>query len=180
MLDKNLLELEITALTHDGRGLARLKDVSKNSEQDSALVVFVKGALPSQKVLARVIKKQSRYLEAESVKILEPGVTIEAPCPHEECGGCPLAQLPSGEQLVWKEKLLQDNLERLAGFSKDELKSIVKTIKPSPIQNFYRNKMEFAIGQRDGEVTLGQRKRQSHEVIPTPHCQLAALGFAEI
>ena len=54
------VELEIESLAYGGMGLARKEN----------FVIFVKGAIPGQKVLAKIYKKRSGFAEARVQKIL--------------------------------------------------------------------------------------------------------------
>ena len=56
----SLFELEIENMAYGGQGVGRLK----------GLVVFVKGAVPGDKVAAQVVKKKKDYAEARITKIL--------------------------------------------------------------------------------------------------------------
>ena len=55
-----ILELEIESLAYGGKGVAKVND----------FVVFVKNAIPGQKVNALVFKKRSGYAEARPVEVL--------------------------------------------------------------------------------------------------------------
>src|SRR5919112_919373 len=56
------LELTIDRLAHGGAGVARL----------DGYVVFVRGAVPGDRVRARVTKAKRSFAEADSVELLEP------------------------------------------------------------------------------------------------------------
>ena len=60
---EELIELTIGAPAHGGSCVAR---------DDSGRVVFVRFALPGEKVRARVIDSHKRMLWAEAVEVLEP------------------------------------------------------------------------------------------------------------
>ena len=55
-------ETEIEKITPEGKGLCRI----------DGLVVFVKRAIPGEKVVLRLSKKKRSYAEAEIVEILSP------------------------------------------------------------------------------------------------------------
>ena len=54
------IELEIESLAYGGMGLARIEN----------FVIFVKYAIPGQKVLARIYKKRKGYAEAQVLETL--------------------------------------------------------------------------------------------------------------
>ena len=57
------LELVVESLAHGGRGVARA----------DGYVVFVQGAIPGDRVRARVFKRKRSYGEARVSELLEPG-----------------------------------------------------------------------------------------------------------
>jgi len=123
------IELEIESLAYGGMGLARKND----------FVIFVKNAIPKQKVLARIYKKRKGYAEASVQKILKQSPYIEEPrCNHYYiCSK--LQNLFYEEQLKEKENQVVDTFKRLGNFSDFILND---TVGASEIFN-YRNKMEF-------------------------------------
>lgn len=168
------LELLLTGFSHDGRCVAR---------REGAPVVFVRGGLPGQRVLARVARQPEgngkRMLEADLVRVLAPvpddmGGERPAPCPHaEDCGGCPWQALPYPGQLVWKERLLADALTRIGRLRLPP--QVFRPIIASPAEWGFRNKMEFAFAPgADGLPRLGLRRRNSREVVESEGCLLAS------
>src|ERR1700751_3455514 len=77
--------VEVTAVdvAHGGWCVARPAD---------GPVVFVRHALPGERVLARLTEVTSRLARAEAIEILTPSPDrVEPPCPHAgpgRCGGC--------------------------------------------------------------------------------------------
>ena len=74
------VQLNIESLAFGGMGVAHLNE----------MVAFVKNAIPGQKVIARIIKKRSSYLEAQSLEVLDQSpYQVDVPCEHfDDCGGC--------------------------------------------------------------------------------------------
>ncbi|MCH5277332.1 MAG: 23S rRNA (uracil(1939)-C(5))-methyltransferase RlmD [Desulfovibrionaceae bacterium] len=163
-------ELMLCGLTHDGRAVARPGD---------GPVVFVRGGLPGQRILARLTTVKKRMAEARLLEVLARAADERpAPCPHAEaCGGCAWQTLPYPAQLVWKRRLLTDALTRIGGIK--EADALTRPTLPSPANAFgpgewqYRNKMEFAFAPGpDGLPRLGLRRRASHEVVEVDACLL--------
>jgi len=104
-LPREPLELRIDDLSHDGRGVATQADKR----------VFVRGALPGERVLARITGCKRRYDEGEAVEILEPSPDrVEPRCPHfGNCGGCSLQHLDPARQIDAKQNTLLQNLARI-------------------------------------------------------------------
>jgi 23S rRNA (uracil1939-C5)-methyltransferase len=158
------LELEIDSLAQGGRGVGRA----------NGYVVFVSGALPGDRVRARLQKAKRAYAEAKAVELLRPSTErIADRCVHdsEPCPGAPWQGLPYERQLAEKQAQVADALERLGGLKGFEL----EPIEPAVEQWRYRNKLEYSFGQRDGELALGFHRRGSwHEVVNVDDCLLAS------
>ena len=98
-------EVSIDDLSHDGRGVAT-HDEKK---------VFIHGALPGEKVEARLTDRRRHYDEGETLSIIEASPDrIEPRCPHfGQCGGCSLQHLDPARQIEAKHRSLQQNLARI-------------------------------------------------------------------
>jgi len=105
-LDTTPFELAITDLTHDGRGVAR---------RDSGKTVFVAGALPGERVLAVQTGRHRSFDEARTVEVLQAAPERVAPrCAHfGTCGGCALQHYAEERQILAKQRVLLENLERI-------------------------------------------------------------------
>jgi 23S rRNA (uracil1939-C5)-methyltransferase len=134
------LELTIDRLAHGGAGVARL----------DGYVVFVRGAVPGDRVRARVTKSKRSFAEADSVDLLEPSPDrVEPVAPHP---GAPWQVLPYERQLAEKEDQVRDALARIGRFDSPPVEAIVPAVEPLR----YRNKLEYSFGEGDaGELLLG-------------------------
>ena len=174
------LSLDITALSHDGRGIARIAPSAPLAPTDGqsarSTVVFVANALPGQQVEARVLRRKPSFIEAEATALLREAPDAARPiCPHHaECGGCPLQTMPYEQQLYWKRALVLDPLARIGGLDRRQLDAMLPPLVPSPALTRFRNKMEFAFGQdaRNNDLVLGLRRRNGREITAVPHCAL--------
>lgn len=97
--------LEIIGMTHDGEGVGRVEGYT----------LFVQGALPGEKVRAKVLKTKKQYGYAKLLELVERSQhRIAPPCPiYDQCGGCQLQHMDYTAQLEWKRQLVIDNLERI-------------------------------------------------------------------
>tara|TARA_B100000131_G_C18123653_1_gene613844 strand:- start:489 stop:1895 length:1407 start_codon:yes stop_codon:yes gene_type:complete len=123
------LVLKIESLAYGGMGLAR----------ESNFVIFVKQAIPGQKVLVRVYKKRRGYAEARVIKLLnESPNAIDVCCNHYWiCSK--LQSLSYPEQLKEKSAQVEDAFNRIGGFHDFKLEKV----RPAKNIYHYRNKMEF-------------------------------------
>ena len=103
----SFITVDITALSHDGRGIARL---APTEGEGRGAVVFVAHALPGQRVVARVTRRKASFMEAELHELVRQASNVASPiCPHHaECGGCPLQTMPYEQQLFWKRTIVLD------------------------------------------------------------------------
>jgi 23S rRNA (uracil1939-C5)-methyltransferase len=156
--------LEIDSLAQGGRGVAR----------SNGYVVFVSGALPGDRVRARLQKAKRAYAEASAVEVLRPSSErIADRCLHdsEPCPGAPWQGLAYERQLAHKQAQVTEALERLGGLTGFELDPIETAVE----QWRYRNKLEYSFGERGGELALGFHRRGSwHEVVDVDDCLLAS------
>ena len=123
------LELDIKSLAYGGMGVAKVDN----------FVIFVKGAIPGEKIIARIYKKRKGFAEAFVKEVIEKSVYAEKTrCNHYYV--CSKVQTLSYEQqIIEKANQVEDVFCRLGRFSDFSLDA---KIKAKQIYN-YRNKMEF-------------------------------------
>lgn len=112
-----IVELEITDMTDDGKGLGRL----------SGLAIFVAGAVPGDKVSARITRLKKRYAFAETITLLEASAArVQPPCPYyQDCGGCSMLELSYEEQLRIKRKNIITKLERIGALEEPTVREVL-------------------------------------------------------
>ena len=112
-----IVELEITDMTDDGKGLGRL----------SGLAIFVAGAVPGDKVSARITRLKKRYAFAETITLLEAAAyRVQPPCPYyQDCGGCSMLELSYDEQLRIKRKNIITKLERIGALEEPIVREVM-------------------------------------------------------
>src|SRR3954451_4826199 len=134
------LELAVDRLAYGGAGVARA----------NGYVVFVRGAVPGDRVRARGTKAKRSFAEADTVEILEPSPDrIEPAAPHP---GASWQVLPYERQLAEKEHQVRDALERLGGFEDPPVEPILAATE----RTRYRNNLEYSFGTgEDGGLVLG-------------------------
>jgi len=125
-----IFDVEIIDTTVDGKGVARLNDK----------VFFVANAVPGDKVQIKVISKKRRFFEAKLENIISPSEYRTVPkCKHFGiCGGCRWQHMTYESQLLFKEKQVVDQFERIGKIIAPHNK-----IERSPELFYYRNKLEF-------------------------------------
>lgn len=154
------LELTIDGLAHGGAGVARL----------DGYVVFVRDAVPGDRVRATVTKRKKAYAEARATEVLTPSPDrVPALADHP---GAPWQVLPYERQLEVKAEQVADALTRIGHFADVEIEPIV----PAVEQWRYRNKLEYSFGTGDdGALICGFHAPGSWERIEhVEDCLLAS------
>lgn len=155
----NEIELAIEDLAEDGRGVARV----------DGKVIFVHGALPGERVKARVFARRRRYEEAEVVTVLAPSPgRVEPLCRHfGRCGGCALQHLAPAEQMAWKERQLREALRRIGGVEPESWAPALT----GPSWG-YRRKARLSVRYvaKKGRVLVGFREQDGRKVADLERC----------
>ena len=110
-IDQTPFQIQITSLTHDGRGVGRRAE----GQADAGKTVFVSGALPGEIVMAQQTGRQRSFDEARAVEVLQASADRVVPrCAHfGTCGGCALQHLDEAQQIHAKQRVLLENFERI-------------------------------------------------------------------
>ncbi|MER5887069.1 class I SAM-dependent RNA methyltransferase [Streptomyces sp. NPDC001941] len=173
-------EVEVGPVAHGGHCIARTED---------GRVLFVRHALPGEKVVARVTdgEETSRFLRADAVSVLVPSKDrVEAPCPFAgpgKCGGCDWQHAKPGAQRRMKGEVIAEQLKRLAGLTPEEA-GWDGTVVPAEGDKLpsgevprWRTRVQYAV---DETGRAGLRKHRSHEVEPVTDCLIASEGVHEL
>jgi tRNA/tmRNA/rRNA uracil-C5-methylase (TrmA/RlmC/RlmD family) len=162
----DLLELVAGEAAHGGWCVARTGEAG----QPGARVVFVRHALPGERVRARVTQATARFARADAVEILEPSPDrVTPPCPHARpggCGGCDWQHASLPAQRALKATVIRQQLRRIAGIDRDV---VVEPVDGDADGLGWRTRVRFAV-RRDG--TAGLRQHRSHTVVPVRHCPI--------
>lgn len=159
------LELTVGPVAHGGHCVAR----------HEGLVVFVRHALPGERVQAEVTEVRRAYLRADAVAVLDPAPDrVSPPCPYarpDACGGCDLQHVAPAAQLQWKTDVVHEQLHRLAGLSAAEVSGLSVRVEPLPGGPLgWRSRVRYAV---DAAGRAGLLKHRSHEVVPVDRCLIA-------
>jgi 23S rRNA (uracil1939-C5)-methyltransferase len=157
-----LEQLTIDSLDAEGRGVAR------NAE---GKVCFVEGALPGERVTARLVRGKRSFDVLQADSILQPSASrLEPRCPHfGVCGGCVLQHADSGVQMAEKQRWLVENLARIGKVQPDALLPIVYGEEWG-----YRHRARLSVRrvEKKGGVLVGFRERRSTHVAEMRECHV--------
>jgi tRNA/tmRNA/rRNA uracil-C5-methylase (TrmA/RlmC/RlmD family) len=144
------------------------------SRTGAGLVVFVRHALPGERVRAVVTQATTRFARADAVEILAaaPG-RVSAPCPYARpggCGGCDWQHASLPVQREIKAQVISQQLTRIAGLEQASAAVTVEPLRPDAGGLGWRTRVRFAVGA-DGRA--GLYRHRSHEIEPIRDCLIA-------
>lgn len=151
-------EVLINDLAHDGQGIGRSGEA----------VVFVPGALPGERVRARLVRKARRHWLSQLDEILEtsPERRREPCILASKCGGCSLQHVAPDAQAMWKRTAVANALQRIGGISHP-----VEPVLAASDPLGYRNRAIIPLERLDdGTIRCGYYKRGSHRIVNLNHC----------
>ena len=134
-------------------------------------IVFVKGALPEEEVVAEVTEIMPRFATATIKKIRKPSKNrVTPPCEvYEACGGCQLQHLSYNKQLDFKRDMVLQSLEKFkpVGFEEFDIRPTIGMDDPWR----YRNKAQFQVRKNeDDKVIAGLYGEGSHKLVNIDNC----------
>jgi 23S rRNA (uracil1939-C5)-methyltransferase len=138
-----VVSVSIESIAAGGDGVGR----------NEGLVVFVPRTAPGDVVTAQ-ISGRGHFARGSLRSIVTPStVRIEPPCPHytrDRCGGCQLQHMTYDSQLVAKQLIIRDSLQRIG---KREIEP--PPIERSPKEWRYRTKLTLAMRRRGARWIAG-------------------------
>lgn len=161
-----MVELVTEKLIDGGDALARV----------DGKVVFVKGALPKERVRVTIVEQKRDYNRAVLDELLEVSESrINPACPHfGECGGCNLQYATPEALCRWKEELCLENLARIG---KSDLSFEILPPATGPAWS-YRSRARFHVDLEQQKI--GFLGAASHEVVPITSCPVLVPALAEL
>lgn len=153
----------VEAVAHGGHCVARAE----------GRVIFVRHALPGEKVRLNITDRKKKFWRADAVEILEASPDrVTAPCKWSgpgQCGGCDFQHVSHDAQRRLKADVLTEQLTRLGGVDLTEFGPLeVQPLPGGPLG--WRTRMQYAV---DREGKTGLRAHRSHKLIPIDSCPIA-------
>lgn len=153
------LPCTIETLSHDGRGIAREEGKTR----------FVDGALPGERVMAKMVSSRRKFDELRTEEVLEASPErITPPCDYADlCGGCSLQHMAPEAQIRFKENTLREHLAHFGGIEPGQW--IAPMTSPSL---GYRRKARLGVrfvSKRDS-VLVGFREKRNSFLADINHC----------
>ncbi len=150
-------EVTVGPVAHGGHFVARLE----------GRVIFVRHALPGERVRIRITEESKRFWRADAVEVLESSpLRVEPPCKYAGvCGGCDFQHIGLAGQRELLSDVIREQLHQLAGLEWD---GAVESVSDSGLD--WRTRVTFAV---DEEGVPGLRKHRSHDIVPIDECLIA-------
>jgi tRNA/tmRNA/rRNA uracil-C5-methylase (TrmA/RlmC/RlmD family) len=158
-----VLELAVGEVAHGGWCVSR--------QDDTGWVIFVRHALPGERVRARVTQSTARFARADAIEILVRSADrVQAPCRYAHpggCGGCDWQHGSLPAQRALKAAVIRQQLNRIAGIDREV---VVQAVDGDKAGLHWRTTVSFAVGRAGG---AGLRKHRSHEIVEVDECLIA-------
>ncbi|MES2939863.1 MAG: 23S rRNA (uracil(1939)-C(5))-methyltransferase RlmD [Pseudomonadota bacterium] len=158
--------LEVESLDIEAQGVARRAD---------GKVVFIDGALPTERVSAVVNRRKNNWEQATLTALhRESAQRVRPQCPHfglheGACGGCKMQHLHVGAQVAIKQRVLEDNLWHL-GKVKPEM--MLRPIEGPAWGYRWRARFSVRHVRKKGAVLVGFHERKSRYVADIRECHV--------
>ena len=173
-MNKNdIVTVEITDIGVSGEGIGHV----------DGYTLFIKDAVIGDVVEAKVMKAKKNYGYARLMKVITPSeYRIEPKCAFaRRCGGCQIQEMSYDRQLVFKDQKIRGNLERIGGFTKDQIDTVMQPVVGMEHPFGYRNKAQFPFGtDKEGNPITGFYAGRTHDIIANTDCALGVEKNKEI
>lgn len=173
-MNKNdIVTVEITDIGMSGEGIGHV----------DGYTLFIKDAVIGDVVEAKVMKAKKNYGYARLMKVITPSeYRVEPKCAFaRRCGGCQIQEMSYDRQLVFKDQKIRGNLERIGGFTKDQIDTVMQPVVGMEHPFGYRNKAQFPFGtDKEGNPITGFYAGRTHDIIANTDCALGVEQNKEI
>lgn len=161
--------LSIERLANDGRGIGFA----------DGRTWFVAGSLAGEEVEARVLGAHGKVVEARTERVFQASpLRRPAPCKHfGRCGGCSVQQMPRDEQLALKQRMLAEQLSRIAGVEPEEWAAPL-----TGDEYAYRRRARIAVrwDVKGRRLEVGFRAASSQDIIAIEECPVLVQALQPI
>lgn len=161
-------DAEIVGLTHDGRGVART----------DGKAVFVRGALPGERVRARQTMRHRHFDEATTLEVLLASPDrVEPRCAHFGiCAGCVLQHMDAGKQIEAKQNVLLENLDRIGHLKP---KRVLSPLADAAWGYRRKGRLSVRFVEKKGRTLIGFREIDPRFVADIKHCHTVIPAIGE-
>ncbi len=159
----------IESLDHEGRGIAHA----------DGKVIFIEGALTGERVTYSSYRKKNNYEQAKVERILKQSfMRVQPKCPvFGVCGGCSMQHLEPRAQVAVKQRVLEDNLERIG---KVKPETMLPPIYGQPWGYRQRARLSVRHVLKKEKTLVGFREQNGKYVADMQHCEILTPKIASL
>lgn len=157
------MRIKIEKLIYGGLGLGR----------HNGKAIFVPYSAPGDICDVEVVKSNKGFDEGKISGLVEAASSrIEPVCRYYgRCGGCHLQHINYAHQILWKQIILEEQIQRLGGVADPKVEPTI----PSATVWGYRCRIQV---HKEGE-RVGFFERESNEIVDVEYCPIAAPDLNE-
>jgi 23S rRNA (uracil1939-C5)-methyltransferase len=165
----NKTSVLIESLDQEGRGIAHA----------DGKVIFIDGALTGERVTYSAYRKKPSFELATLDKVLkESYMRVTPKCVHfNMCGGCSMQHLDARAQVAAKQRILEDNLERIG---KVKAESILPPIYGETWGYRQRARLSVRHVIKKNKTLVGFHEKSSRYVADMQHCEILTPKIARL
>ena len=160
-LKEGIFDAEIIALSHDGRGIAKV----------DGKTTFIPFTLPGEAVKFEYTFSKAKFDEGKAVEYIKKSSDrVDPPCKHfEMCGGCSLQHMSPDAQIQHKQQTLLNQLKYIGNGV--EPQNILEPLYSSSTEG-YRNKARLGVRfvTKKEKILVGFRERNGRFLADIDKC----------
>lgn len=145
----------------DGEGIAKVEQFT----------IFIPNVLIGEKVKILIVKVLHTHAFAKALEIVIPSPhRVKEDCnSYPRCGGCNLRHMDYEASLDFKQKKVENLVQKTFGKEKINVQKTIGMGNPY----HYRNKAQYPVGQdKNGELVWGVFAERTHTIIPIRDCKI--------
>ena len=151
----------VESLDQEGRGVAHAE----------GKVIFIDGAITGERVTYAPYRKKPSFENAQLIDILKTSFMRVSPkCPHfGTCGGCSMQHLDPAAQVAAKQRILEDNLQRIGKVTPETL---LPPIHGLPWGYRQRARLSARYVLKKSKMLVGFHEKRSSYVADMSSCEI--------
>lgn len=159
----------VESIDQEGRGIAHAE----------GKVIFIEGAITGERVTYASYRRKPSFEMAQVTEILKPSfMRVEPKCIHfGVCGGCSMQHLDAAAQVAVKQRILEDNLERIG---KVETEHMLPPIHGLPWMYRQRARLSVRHVLKKGRTLVGFHEKRSSFVADLKLCEILPANISKL
>jgi 23S rRNA (uracil1939-C5)-methyltransferase len=159
----------IESLDQEGRGIAHV----------DGKVIFIEGALTGERVTYSAYRKKPSFELAKVERVIKSSfMRVQPKCVHfDMCGGCSMQHLDARAQVAVKQRILEDNLERIGKVKAERI------LPPIYGETWgYRQRARLSVRHvlKKDKTLVGFHEKNSRYVADMQHCEILPPKIARL